>query len=168
MTKMEDLPGWSARKGIVVMSWDRETRHTVPVGTTWAEFNKTSVMYSSYWTLHNSKPCNHVCGSGRPFAAVCLNAECGQQLEKMTTVVDTREERFHANTPVLGWCACICCKRCVMESPVIDGQWRECPGCGYDKSHRHTYLMYPLTWEGETYNIQLGKEIKKRYSEMEK
>ena len=154
---------WSKRTGIVRMSWDENTRHTVPLGTTWKEFQRTWVMYASYWTLHESRPYNHICGSGRPFAPVCLNGKCGQQLEKMTMIVQVEEAKMHANTPLLGSCACICCRRCVTGMPVKDKLWRECPGCGYEYSHRDTYLRYPLTWEGEKFNIQLGKEIQKKH-----
>ena len=55
---------WSERTGIVTMDWDENTRHTVPLGTTLEEFRRTKIMYASYWTLHDSRPYNHICGSG--------------------------------------------------------------------------------------------------------
>ncbi len=74
-----------ADRAFVSMSWEEDTRHTVLLGTTLEEFGRTSRIYAGYWTVHNSQPYNHVCGGGRPFSAVCLNTDCGQVLEKMTT-----------------------------------------------------------------------------------
>jgi hypothetical protein len=161
-----------ARTNYVSMSCDDWTRHTVPLGQTWKEFEKNYVVYSCYWTLHGSRPFNCISGSGRPFPPVCVNHKCGQALEKTTTIVGKNEENYHANTPVLGWCACICCKRCVAgKVPSILGldTWRECPGCGFTKSHQESYWMYPLTGDGQSYNIELGKQRKNnRYEEKER
>jgi hypothetical protein len=151
-----------AEPGFVSMCWTSDTRHTVPLGTSSEEFRRTRIIYVCYWMIHNSKPSRYVTGTGRPFASVCLNAACGQVLEKITTVVNINEEKYHSNTPVLGWCACICCRRCVTNMPVQDGgRWRACPGCEEKKGHQEGYLMYPLTAEGQAYNIQLGKVLQK-------
>jgi hypothetical protein len=154
---------WGAQGEYVNMSWHgKDPRKTAVALDTISR----EVVYECYWTMHNSRPQNFVSGSGRPFAPVCMNTGCGQELGKMTMIVEIREEKLHANTPVLGWCACVCCKRCVAGMAVVDGEWRACPGCGYHLGHRDTYLMYPLTREGRWYNIQLGKQkrnnIKKR------
>jgi hypothetical protein len=151
------------RAGFVSMCWTEDTRHTVPLGTSAEEFRQTQIIYVCYWMIHNSKPSRYVTGSGRPFAAVCLNSGCGQELAKITTVVKVKEHKFHANTPVLGWCACICCRRCVTKMPVAnEGEWRACPGCAEQKGHQEGYFMYPLTQAGQSYNIQLGKVLQSR------
>jgi hypothetical protein len=147
-----------ARRGYVSMSWSEGTRHTVPIGTTVEQFRKNSNIYVCYWTVHNSRPKRYVCGGGRPFANVCLNSNCGQQLEKLTLVVKFKGEKYHANTPVLGWCECICCMRCLASMPLVEGEWRECPGCRSERAHQDAYLMFPLTVEGQAYNIALGKK----------
>jgi hypothetical protein len=41
------------------------------------------------------------------------------------------------------------------------GEWRACPGCETKKGHQEGYLMYPLTEEGQAYNIQLGKVLQR-------
>ena len=164
--KDDEQTEWSKRTGILRMNWDENTGHMVPIGTTWKEFRKSCVMYVSYWTLHESRPYNHICGSGRLFASVCLNRKCGQLLEKTTMIVQVEESKMHANTPLLGSCACICCRRCVTGMRLRDKLWRECPGCGYEYGHRDTYYMYPLTGEGESFNIQLGREQQKNKREM--
>ena len=146
----------------VSMNWEQSTRHTVQVGTTHEEIRRTRRIYTGYWTIHRSKPYNHVCGGGRPFSAECLNSNCGQTLDKLTTLVGVKEANYAANTPVLGWCACVCCRRCIMTMPVLGSGWRKCPGCGDTEGRQDEYLMYPLTREGADYNRKLGRESQKK------
>jgi hypothetical protein len=167
MALSDEMKITGPRPGYVSMCWDSNTRHTFPLGTSGEEFRSTRIIYVCYWTLHNSRPSRSVTGSGRPFPPVCLNATCGQLFEKITAVVNVKEEKFHANTPILGWCACVCCKKCVAAMPVVKGQWKACPGCRSPFAHQERYLMYPLTEEGQMYNIGLGKLSKKKRVERE-
>jgi hypothetical protein len=120
------------------------TRHTVRPHVEMEEFRRTSVEYMAYWTMHHSETHHFHMGSGRPFTPVCLGRNCGRVLETRTTLVDGPEESFGAGTPVLGWCECLCCKKCVSESPLRQGEWRACPACLYRFAHQETYYMYPV------------------------
>jgi hypothetical protein len=156
-TMTENAP----RNGAISMTASTGTRHTVPLGMSREEFDKVKVIYTAYWTLHKAWPCRMVSGGGRPFAPRCMNPECCEELSKLTMLINRNEEDFHARTPILGWCACISCKRCVAEMP-LEKQYRACPGCGDEAAHQEGYHMYPLTEEGCLLNYSLGAELRKQ------
>jgi hypothetical protein len=151
--------GVKPRRGFLSMCSNVGTRHTVPLGMGADEFYRTCNMYVCYWKLHHSAPSMFVSGSGRPFPAVCVNGSCGQELEKVTLLVSVKEEMFHANTPMLGWCECVCCKRCVKSMPLVRGEWRQCPGCRSPFAHQESYLMYPLSSSGQIYNDKMREKL---------
>jgi hypothetical protein len=157
------------RGGHVSMTWHLNTRHTVPLGKTSEEFDERTMVYGSYWTMtEDGTPYSNVTGGGRPFWAVCI--KCGQEMEKVPAVVGVSCDKYHDDMPVMGWCACICCKRCVDGMPLIDLEWKACPMCRDEHAHQQDYLMYPLTEEGREYNVHLEQayttERRKRYVHM--
>jgi hypothetical protein len=170
MDKTDDRRWWTGsrsthcitdvpRAGVVPLNCDAGTSHVAPSGTSWDEYNKVSNLYVSYWTmLPNGSPYLNVSGVGRPFWPVCVNEECGRALETVPATVGIVPGKYKEDTPVLGWCACVCCKQCVTTMPLLDCNWRACPSCGNKRAHQVDFLMHPLTEEGREYNVHLERE----------
>jgi hypothetical protein len=144
---------------------DQFTSSNYPFGMSEDEFERRSVVYETYYTLHYSRPysyCDY--GSSRPYPPLCMNADCRQEIAKITLLVNVRADKLHANTPILGWCSCICCKGCVGRMVSVDN-YRGCPACGHNLSHQDFYLMYPLSSSSVDYNRVRSKQ---NVMEMEK
>jgi hypothetical protein len=147
------------RAGVVPLNCDARTSHVAPSGTSWDECNKVSNLHVSYWTmLPNGSPYLNVSGVGRPFWPVCVNEECGRALETVPAALGIVPGKYKEDTPVLGWCACVCCKQCVTTMPLLDCNWRACPSCGNKRAHQVDFLMHPLTEEGREHNVHLERE----------
>ncbi len=159
-------PASRPRMGVVEAFHDDKFRSSnYPFGMSPDEFERRSVVYNTYYTLHCSRPfsyCDY--GSSRPYPPLCMNPDCRQELAKITLLVKVRADKLHANTPILGWCSCICCKGCVGRMPSVDN-YRGCPACRDNLSHQDFYLMYPLSASSVDYNRGRSKQ---NVMEMEK
>lgn len=145
VAKSNSGSGVTPHPGYISMCLNKNVKTRAPFGTSVEEFRRSQVIYFAYWTVHKSKPHHFQTGTGRPFSPVCLRPSCGQVLATGKTGVPGDETSLSSNTPILGWCECLCCKKCVSESPLVQGEWRACPGCEYRFSHQNTYYMYPVT-----------------------
>jgi hypothetical protein len=145
VAKSNSGSGVTPHPGYISMCLNKNVKTRAPFGTSVEEFRRSQVIYYAYWTVHKSKPHHFQTGTGRPFSPVCLRPSCGQVLATGKTGVPGDETSLSSNTPILGWCECLCCKKCVSESPLVQGEWRACPGCEYRFSHQNTYYMYPVT-----------------------
>jgi hypothetical protein len=161
---MTDVP----RAGGIAMTNDLAltyANHRKPLEASWDEYARVGTVYVSYWRMRNNgSPYENVSGAGRLFWPACVGYECGRPFETLPAIVGVWRGRHSAGTPVLGWCACVCCLSCVTRMPRNEDGMRKCPSCYSQNAHQCDYLMYPLTEEGREYNVRLEREysIKER------